>query len=52
LRANGKPVPGWIQKKVQKENILKDLDKNQDAIAFLHKLHNVEVKEGFVILTP
>jgi hypothetical protein len=52
LKANGKLVPGWIQKKVQKENILKDLDKNQDAVAFLHKLHNVEVKDECVILTP
>ena len=46
----------WIivakRKKVQKENILKDLDNNQDALAFLHKLRSVEVKDGGVILTP
>jgi hypothetical protein len=52
LRANDKLVPGWVQKKVQKENILKDLDKNQEVIAFLHKLKSVEVKDGSVILTP
>ncbi len=52
LKANGKPVPGWLQQKVQRENVLKDLDKNPDAIAFLHKLSKVEVKDGAVILTP
>jgi hypothetical protein len=52
LKANGKAIPAWLQKKAQKENILKDLDKNAEVTAFLHKLHNVEVKDGFVILTP
>jgi len=52
LKANGKPVPGWIQKKVQKEDILRDLNKNFEVAAFLHKLRNVEVMDGGVVLTP
>jgi len=52
LKANGKLVPGWVQKKVQKENLLKDLDRNPEVVTFLQNLRNVEVMDGGVILTP
>lgn len=52
LQANGKPIPRWILKKVQRENLAKDLDKNHEATAFLHSLESVAVEDDLIVLRP
>ena len=54
LKANGKPIPGWIFKKLQKKtgNLAKDLQKNHDVVAFMKKLDTLEVRDNEVVITP
>jgi hypothetical protein len=52
LHANGKPIPRWILKKVQRENLAKDLDKNPEATAFLHQLEAIAVEDDQIVLKP
>ncbi len=52
LQANGKPVPRWILKKVQKENLAKGLDKSQEAVTFIQQLDAIEVEDDLIVLKP
>lgn len=52
LKANGKHIPRWILKRIQRENLAKNLDQNQEAIAFLHQLHSIEVQDDQIVLKP
>lgn len=52
LKANGKPIPGWILKQVQKQNLAKDFDKNPETITFLHQLEAIEVEDDQLVLRP
>jgi len=52
LKANGKPIPRWILKSIQKENLVKDLDQNLELTAFLHELHTIEVQGDQIVLQP
>ena len=52
LKANGRPIPGWILKRIQKENLVKDLDQNLELTAFLNELHTVEVQGDQIVLQP
>lgn len=52
LKANGKPIPRWILKKVQQQNLASYLDNNLDAIEFLHQLDAIEVEDDQIVLKP
>lgn len=52
LKANGNPIPRWILKRLQKENLAKDLDQNQEVVAFLHQLDTIEVQNDQLVLKP
>jgi hypothetical protein len=52
LKANGKPIPRWILKKIQKQNLAKDLDQNQAVTAFLHQLDTIKVQDDQIVLVP
>jgi hypothetical protein len=50
--ANGKAIPGWLLRRIQKENLLKDLDRNQDVVNLLQEMESVQVKDNHIVLTP
>jgi len=52
LQANGKPIPRWMLKKIQKENLVKDLDQNLELTAFLNQLHTIEVQGDRIVFQP
>ena len=52
VEANGKPIPRWILRRLQKQNLLQKLHENFQATELLQKLENVQVKEDQVTLTP
>lgn len=52
LQANGRPVPWWVMKEVRQQNLVKDLDKNPDAVAFLHQLADITVEDDHIVLKP
>ena len=54
VKANGKPIPKWILKQVQKKsgNLAKDIDKNRDVVFFMQKLDSLEVVDDQIIITP
>lgn len=52
LKANGKPIPGWILKRVRQQNLLKDLDKNPDTLAFMRQLEAIQVEDDRIVVKP
>ncbi|MBI5383207.1 MAG: hypothetical protein HZA90_00825 [Verrucomicrobia bacterium] len=52
LKANGKPVPKWILRKLGRENLAKDLDKSQETVGFLQKLDRIDVEGDRILLKP
>ncbi len=52
LEANGKPAPRWILARMQKENFLRDLERNRDVMDLLQRIDTVQVTDGFVVVTP
>jgi len=52
MEANGKPIPRWILRRIQKQNLLQKLHENFQAAELLQKLESVQVKEDQITLTP
>lgn len=52
LKANGKPIPGWILKKVRQQNLLKDLDRNPKAGELLRQLEAIQVEDDRIVVRP
>ena len=52
LEANGKPVPRWILRRIQKHNVLQQLYENANASDVLQRLESVQVKDDQILLTP
>ena len=52
VEANGKPIPKWILRQLQKKNFLQDFDHDWETIEFLQKLESIEVKGGAIIFKP
>ena len=51
-QANGQPVPGWLLKRVQRENLLRELEKNNELVNLFHELENIQITNGQIILNP
>ncbi len=52
LEANGRPAPRWLVSRLQKENFLRFLDSNQDVMGLMQRIENVEISDGYVVVTP
>lgn len=52
LEANGKPVPGWLMKRLQKENLAKDAQRNAETAEFLRRLDRIQVQGDRIVLSP
>jgi hypothetical protein len=52
VRANEKPIPGWLLRALKKKNLLGFFDRNVDYMEFLVGIRGVEVKDGNVVFRP
>lgn len=52
LEANGRPIPRWLLKKIQRKNLVEDLDHNYQAKELFGKLAKVEVRDGQMCFVP
>ncbi len=52
VEANGKPIPGWILKRLPQENLLKNLDQNPEMVNLFQELESIQITDGNVVLTP
>ncbi|MGA4644353.1 hypothetical protein [Limisphaera sp. 4302-co] len=52
MEANGKPIPNWLLRRIGRENLARDLDRNPEAIEFLQQLEAVEVVGDRLVLRP
>jgi len=52
VEANGKPIPDFLLRRLQRENFVKALDRNPELVNAMHELESVEIRDGFIVLTP
>jgi hypothetical protein len=52
VEANGRKVPGWLLKGLQRENLLKDLERKPEMVNLLHELESIRVQDDKIVLTP
>ncbi|NGO38351.1 hypothetical protein G4L39_02930 [Limisphaera ngatamarikiensis] len=52
MEANGRPIPRWILRRLSRENLARDLDRNSEAVEFLHQLEAVEIVGDRLVLRP
>ncbi len=50
--ANGRPIPNWMLRRIQQENLARDLDRNAEVQEFLRQLAAIEVSGDRLILRP
>lgn len=50
--ANSKPIPRWILSRLQKHNLLRNLDDNLEIVQLLQKLEKIQVRGALITLTP
>lgn len=52
MEANGRPIPKWLLHRLQRENLLRDLDRQPELLEFLRQLAAIEVVGDRLILWP
>lgn len=52
MEANGRPIPKWLLRRLQRENLLRDLDRQPEMLEFLRQLAAIEVVGDRLILRP
>jgi hypothetical protein len=52
VEANGKPIPNLLLKRLQQENFVKGIDRNPDLVNAMHEMESVEIRDGYIVLTP
>ena len=52
IEANGHPIPKWLEKRIGKENLVKNMDRNQDAVDVFQQLQSVRVEGENLVLRP
>ncbi len=52
VEANNQPLPKWLLRKVQGQNLVSHFDNNTPALELFQRLDNIEVRDGAVVLTP
>jgi hypothetical protein len=52
VEANGRKMPGWLLKGLQRENLLKDLERKQETVNLLHEIESIRIQDGQIVLTP
>jgi len=52
MEANGRPIPNWLLRRLQRENLLRDVDRQPEMLEFLRQLAAIEVVGDRLILRP
>jgi hypothetical protein len=52
VEANGKPAPGWLLKRLGRENLTKDMDRNRELVNLFGEIDSIQVKDGQIVITP
>jgi len=49
---NGKELPRWVKRQMGRPELYRDIFYVLDLPAFLERLKSIEIRDGFVVLTP
>ena len=52
VQANGQPVPGWLLKNIQRQNMFPALDRNRDLVNLLHEVESIRIQDNKIVVTP
>lgn len=52
VEANGKPLPEWLQRRVQRLDLLKDLSNHSAFVEALPDIQSIRVEDGVVVIRP
>ena len=52
VEANGKPLPGLLLKRIQRQNFLNHLDRNKDFVSLMQEIESIEIKDDSILVTP
>lgn len=52
VEANGKPIPRWLLRRLQKLDLLKDVSSNPAFVQMLQDTDNIRVSDGAVVIKP
>jgi hypothetical protein len=52
VEANGKPLPGWLLRRVQRLDLLRDLSNSSAFVEVLPDIESIRVEDGLVVIRP